>query len=323
MLKPSIPMRVAHAADASTSVKMYELVRGDGTALPPFTPGAHIDLHLGNGMRRSYSLLNDPTETHRYLIGVRRDDGGRGGSVHIHRSLQVGDEVHVDAPRNNFTLDEAAKHTLLLAGGIGITPLLSMAHRLTALKKSWQLVYCGRNLAQLAFVEEARAMAQSAQADFRLHLDGAPDSTPLDIYALMQQLPPHAHAYCCGPAGMLSAFRECEPLRPAGTLHWEYFAAAPTDGEQKTTGDFELRLAKSQKQFTVAANQSILDLLLDHGVELEYGCMEGVCGACRTGVLEGRPDHRDFVLSPQERAANNSIMPCCSRSLSPCLVLDL
>ncbi|QIL74027.1 oxidoreductase (plasmid) [Diaphorobacter sp. HDW4B] len=325
MLKDFIPVRIARAITASETVKSFELASSDGTALPPFTAGTHIDLQLSNGMLRSYSLLNDPAETHRYVIAVRRDDEGRGGSAHIHRTLQAGDEIQISAPRNHFELDETAEHTLLLAGGIGITPLLSMAQRLSTLKKSWQLVYCGRELSQLAFADEARALAKSANAEFLLHLDGGSQAAALDIQSLLGKLPAHAHAYCCGPAGMLTVFREAESSRPAGTLHWEYFAPAiaSADTSQAAAGSFEVRLAKSQRQFIVAPDKSILDILLDNGIEPEYGCMEGVCGACRTPVLEGLPDHRDFVLSAQEKAANDCMLLCCSRSLSPSLVLDL
>lgn len=320
-----IRVRVTQALNASPSVRQLQLQACADQPLPRFSAGAHIDLHLANGLQRSYSLLNPPAQSDRYCIAVRLEPAGRGGSAYIHQRLQTGQELMISAPRNHFPLDETAEHSLLLAGGIGITPLLSMAHRLTELQRSWQLVYCGREAGQLAFLDQAQALASQAGARFQLHLDGAPGSPRLDIQALLGSLPAQAQAYCCGPAGMLEAFRAQAAHRPANSLHWEYFAPAPAPAAAApaSADSFLLQLARSGREFQVPAGVSILEVLLAQGIETEYGCMEGVCGACTTPVLGGRPDHRDWVLSAEEKAANRSIVLCCSRSLSPCLVLDL
>ena len=312
------------ASDAQSSlVRSFELVALDGSPLPAWSAGAHIDLHLGNGLVRSYSLLGDPADTARYLIAVRRDEGGRGGSLYVHQQLQPGQVLRISQPRNAFALDETAPHTLLLAGGIGITPLLSMARRLTTLGKPWELVYCGRDRNQLAYIDHAAELAGRAGARFQLHIDGEA-GCQLDIASVLNHLPGTAHAYCCGPAPMLDAFRAHAPRRPEGSLHWEYFAASPPAVPESTTQGFTVTLARSgNRQFHIPADSSILDVLLDAGIDVDYGCMEGVCGSCRTAVIAGQPEHRDFVLSDREKKAGDCIMLCCSRSRSPELVLDL
>lgn len=318
-----IDVVVRAVGEQSPVVRSYELVAADGADLPAFTAGAHVDLHLANGMLRSYSLLGDPADSSCYQIAVRRDDLGRGGSLHIHRQLACGQHLRISAPRNAFALDETAARTLLLAGGIGITPLLSMAHRLSVLGKPWELVYCGRERGQLAYVQAAAELASRGGGRFSLHIDAEAGSA-LDLAVLLAAQSEDTHVYCCGPAPMLEAFRAQQACRPQGSLHWEYFAAAPADAKaQSHAGSFAIELARSGAQLQVPAGRSILDVLLEAGHDIDYGCMEGVCGACRTPVLSGQPDHRDFVLSDAEKRSGDCIMLCCSRSHSPSLVLDL
>lgn len=316
-----LPVRVRASTDASPMVRSLELVHVDGLPLPAFTAGAHIDLHLDNGLVRSYSLLGDPADNTVYRIGVRREDAGRGGSLHVYRHLHSGTVLHISPPRNAFALDEQASNTLLLGGGIGITPLLAMAHRLTALGRPWTLVYCGRERGQLAFVEQAATLARKAGAGFQLHIDEETGNV-LSINALLASQPAGTHAYCCGPAPMLDAFRAAGNACPQIQLHWEYFSAGTLTAE-RPAGSFSVQLARTGREVEIPADRSILDVLLDAGLDLDYGCMEGVCGSCRTEVLSGQPDHRDFVLSDSEKKAGNCMMVCCSRSLTPHLVLDL
>ena len=317
---PLIEVAIRQRTQPCALVCALELVAADGGVLPPFTAGAHIDLHLPNGLLRSYSLLGDPADTGAYHVAIRRDETGRGGSRYIHEQLQAGQRLHISAPRNAFALDESASHSLLLAGGIGITPLLSMAHRLTALGKPWQMVYCGRQREHLAFVEHVQALADAAGAPLVLHID-QDGGGPINLPQLLASQPAGTHAYCCGPAPMLEAYRQAGQALAGLQLHWEYFAPAAVAHQPNDA--FDVVLKRSGQHLHVPAQSTLLDVLLDTGIEVDYGCMEGVCGACRTGVLAGTPDHRDFVLSEAEKKAGDCIMLCCSRSRSPVLELDL
>ena len=286
--------------------------------LPPAEAGAHIDLHLGNGQVRSYSLTN-AGERHRWCVAVHRDPASRGGSRWIHDALRPGAQMEVDGPRNHFRLDEQAPHSVLIAGGIGITPLLSMARRLTALRRPWALHYAARTRAQMAFADELRQLAEQAGAVLDLRCDHEGDR-PLDLAGIVAGLPAQAHVYACGPAGLLDAFETATAALPRDCVHLERFAntqAAATDG------GFSVRLARSGRSVAVAAGQSILDALIAAGVEPLHSCREGVCGTCETRVLRGTPDHRDMVLSDAEKAAGDRMMVCCSGSKTPELELDL
>jgi vanillate O-demethylase ferredoxin subunit len=283
--------------------------------LPPFTAGAHIDLTLSGGLVRSYSLLNPPSERHRYRIAVQKDRASRGGSRWIHDNLRPGDVVAISAPRNNFPLEEGAASSLFIAGGIGITPILAMIERLSALGRDWQLVYCARTRAGAAFVD-----ALDGRPGVRFNFDQEPGAAMLDISALVAQAPAHAHLYCCGPLPMLAAFEDATRPIERSRVHVEYFKAKEPPA---ATGGFTVVLAKSGREVRVPAGTTILEALLKEGVDVPHACMEGVCATCETAVLEGIPDHRDLVLTENERAANKTMMVCCSGSKSERLVLDL
>ncbi|MGF6432394.1 PDR/VanB family oxidoreductase [Bradyrhizobium sp. Pha-3] len=305
--------RIGYEAERINS---YELIAPAGGELTPFTAGSHIDLHLPNGMIRSYSLVNDQCERHRYVIAVNRDGESRGGSSFVHDTVRVGNIIRISEPRNNFALHEEVDHSVLIAGGIGITPLLSMIRRLEALGRHWELFYAARTRAAAAFLDELGTYRSRVHLDF----DDERSGRVFDLLALVRNAPPRAHLYCCGPVPMLEALEAATAGRPADHVHVEYFKAREAPA---TEGGFDIKLARSNRTIAVEAGKTILDALLEAGIAANYACTEGVCGTCETRVLEGIPDHRDQFLSNEEQAANKSVMICCSGAKSRTLVLDL
>jgi ferredoxin-NADP reductase len=293
-----------------------ELTPLDSSALPPFEAGSHIDLHLANGVVRSYSLSNAPAERHRYVIGVLNDRNSRGGSRYVHEHLRVGAEVMVSAPRNNFALDETAAHSVLVAGGIGITPIHCMFNQLRSLDRPVELLYCARSRSEAAFTDTLLT-----QPEVSAHFDEEVGAAP-DLRAYLASRPKDAHFYCCGPTPMLNAFEAiCAELQ-LQNVHIERFAAAePVAAVQGAA--YVAELARSKRTVSVPAGKSLLDALLDAGLDVEHSCREGICGACETGVLEGVPEHRDSVLSKNERALCKTMMVCVSGCRGGRLVLDL
>ncbi len=288
--------------------------------LPAFTAGAHVDLHLPNGLIRSYSLRNAPHERHRYLIGVNKDLQSRGGSRYLHEVVRCGETLAIGLPRNNFPLDETATLNVFIAGGIGITPLMSMIARCQVLGTPWKLHYAARTRRNAAFLDPLQAYHKDANVELSLNFDQEPDGRMLDLAAIAQSLPPGAHIYCCGPLPMLAAYEKATARLPPSRVHMEYFAAKDAAA---TSGGFTVELARSGKSVEVRAGQTILDCLIDIGIEPLFSCQEGICGTCEVRVLEGTPDHRDLVLSAAEKAANDRMMVCCSGAKSAKLVLDL
>ncbi len=313
-------LRVQRISYEAETINSYELVAPGGGDLAPFTAGCHIDLHLPNGMTRSYSLLNHQDERSRYIIGVNKDAASRGGSRFIHETVRVGDIVTISHPRNNFALQENAAHSVLIAGGIGITPLLAMVRRLEALGRPWQLFYAARTRAAAAFLDELNALRPDVGSRLHVNFDQEPSGGLLDLAAIVRDAPADAHLYCCGPVPMLGAFEAATAGRPGDHVHVEYFKAKQ---QPAAAGGFEVKLARSNRTIAVPAGKTILDALLDAGIAPSYACMEGVCGTCETRVVAGTPDHRDLYLSKEEQQANTSMMICCSGSKSSTLVLDL
>lgn len=310
----TLPLRLTSIRYAAQGIHLYEFCAPDGSDLPPFTAGAHIDLHLPNGLVRPYSLCNDPRETHRYVTGIKRDPVSRGGSRYIHEQLRVGQVLQVSAPRNHFPLHEAASHTVLIAGGIGVTPIACMAQRLRALGASFEVHYGVRQR------EEAALLDLLEGPGLHLHVDTEHGGQPMDLAALLARVPRDAHLYCCGPAPMLDAYEDASRGRPDGHVHLERFASvAPA----ATDGGFVVRLARSGRSVRVDAGCTILEALRKEGVDLQASCEQGICGSCETRVVAGRPDHRDSLLSDDEKRASQVMMVCCSGSLDPVLVLDL
>lgn len=310
----ALRMRLTGIRYAARGIHLYEFQPLAHGELPAFSPGAHIDLHLGNGLVRQYSLVSSPDDRRRYVVGIKRDPASRGGSAFIHDSLRVGDEIDVTGPRNNFGLHEDAAHSVFVAGGIGVTPIVCMVERLRALGRSWELHYSVRRREEAAFLD--------ALQDERLHLhvDAECGGALLDVPAIVAAAPADAHLYCCGPGPMLDAFEAACGDRPAQRWHVERFTAAKPSASE---GGYTVRLAASNRSVDVAPGQTILEALRGCGVEVTASCEQGICGTCETRVLQGRPDHRDSLLSEQEKKANDVMMICCSGSLSDLLVLDL
>jgi tetrachlorobenzoquinone reductase len=298
---------------AATDINLYEFRSPAGAQLPAFTAGAHVDLHLPNGMTRQYSLCNPQDERHRYVVAVKKDALGRGGSRCVHEQLRVGMLVPVGAPRNNFPLHEQAAHSVLIAGGIGITPIACMVSRLREQALSWELHYSVRGRLDAALLDELGTQ------HVHLHIDEERGGALLDIAGIVNQAPADAHLYCCGPAPMLDAFESAAAGRAPERVHVERFSAAKVAGG----GAFFVELAKSGRRVFVGPDESIADALRAQGVDVQTSCEQGICGTCETRVLAGRPEHRDELLSEGEKAANDVMMICCSRSKDDVLVLDL
>jgi vanillate O-demethylase ferredoxin subunit len=271
-------------------------------------------------MIRSYSLVNDQNERHRYVIAVNKDAASRGGSALIHETVRAGDVITISCPRNNFALQENASHSVMIAGGIGITPLLSMIRRLEVLGRSWELFYAARTRVTAAFLDDLKALRPEVGLNLHVNFDQEPSARMLDLPCIVKAARSDAHLYCCGPVPMLEAFEAAAAARPAGHVHVEYFKAREKPAVE---GGFEVKLTRSKRTITVQPGQTILDALLDAGIHASYACAEGVCGTCETRVVEGIPDHRDLFLGKEEQEANKTIMICCSGSKSPTLVLDI
>jgi len=311
-------VKVLRRQAQAEGIDSFDLGREDGAPLPAFSAGSHVDVHLPNGLVRQYSLCNDQAETHRYRIAVLRDPASRGGSAAMHEQVREGDLITISEPRNHFPLAHAP-HTLLLAGGIGITPMLCMAQRLNTVSSSFELHYSTRSLSRTAFREEVAAFGERT----RLHLDDGDAAQKLDLPAVLAAQPAGTRLYVCGPTGFIDFVLKTAKAAgwPADHLHLEYFGAAPQD----TSGDgaFQVRLASTGKTYTIPADKPVTLALADQGVSIMVSCEQGVCGTCLTRVLEGECDHRDFYLTDEEKSANDQFLPCCSRAKSPLLVLDL
>ena len=317
MLRVRVTRKLAVAPD----IALFELVSTDGTALTPFSAGSHVDISLPGGLTRQYSLCNDPAESHRYQIAVLKDANGRGGSRAMHELVHEGDMVSIGVPRNHFPLAQAAKESILLAGGIGITPLLCMAERLSAIGQPFTLHYCTRSAERTAFRERIWQSAWGSCVQF--HFDDGSQEQKLDIPALLRAPQAGVHVYTCGPKGFMDAV--LSTARSSGwaedQLHYEFFGALPV--KLGDDGGFEVQLASSGRVIRVAADQTVIAALAAEGVRLPTSCEQGVCGTCLTRVLEGEPDHRDMYLTAQEQAASDRFLPCCSRAKTARLVLDL
>lgn len=316
----SYPVRIARKRREATGICTFELVHPKGAPLPCFTAGSHISLHIRPGLIRQYSLCNDPRETSRYLIGVLRVERSRGGSQAMH-DLTEGTLIHISGPRNHFPLVPDAARTLLLAGGIGVTPILGMAEELARMGADFQMHYCTRSPDRTAFLHRIRSSPYAHRVT--IHFDDGPAEERLNFLAVLACPDPGTHVYVCGPKGFMEAAMAA--ARQSGwseeNLHTEYFSGRPQAVEKNVP--FDIEVASTGKVIRVDREQSALDALRSAGIDVQSSCAEGVCGTCLTRVLAGAPDHRDLFLTAEERARNDRFLPCCSRCAGGTLVLDL
>ncbi len=317
----TINVRIVRKTNETLDVVTLELAPVDGSSLPGFSAGSHIDVEVQPGVVRQYSLCNDSKEQHRYIIGVLRDPSSRGGSIAVHDKLHEGQIIRISPPRNHFPLVHHARRSLLFAGGIGVTPILCMAERLARIGSDFDMHYSSRSEERTAFVERIQTSAYRERVKF--HFDNGPADQALNLKETLSAEPDDCHLYVCGPGGFIDfvintakSMGWCEDR-----IHFELFAAEPVDTSANES--FEVQVASSGKVYVVSAEETITSVLAEDGVEVWTSCEQGICGSCMTRVLEGTPDHRDQVLSDAERNEESWITPCCSRSLSKRLVLDI
>ncbi|AIA08298.1 ferredoxin [Streptomyces noursei] len=314
-------------ASASGGCRTFELRPVDGGPFPPFEPGAHIDVHMGPSLIRQYSLLGSPEDTGRYVICVRRNPDGRGGSIALHQEVAVGARVRISAPRNHFPLADAARH-VLVAGGIGVTPLMAMAEVLARRGTEFSFLYYASTEAEAPLLEELRAAPYADRMEF--HYDEVDGGIRTGLPTALRTADPDAVVQLCGPGPFMD-----HVIKEATAVGWrddqlriERFAPATPgpvrrDAEGSTGAEFTVRVASTGQGYPVPGDRTIAEVLAANGVEVALSCEQGMCGACLTPVLAGEPDHRDEVQTADERAANDQITICCSRAKSSELLLDL
>lgn len=308
-------VEVAWREEIAEDVVRLELRATDDSAFPQWLPGAHIDLLLEEGLVRQYSLCGDPADRTVLQIAVLRDRLGRGGSAYVHDKLQVGSRLRIRAPRNNFPFHDAESY-LFVAGGIGITPLIPMMAHATAEGKPWRLVYGGRSRSSMAFHDDLVQRYGS-----RVGIQPQDEVGLLDLDEILGARQEGTAVYCCGPEVLLRAVEDRATPWPTGTLHIERFS--PKDDGNRPSEAFEVELASTGQVLEVPAGKSIVDVLEGEGIDVMVSCLEGTCGTCETPVLGGEPDHRDSILTDAEKAQNDTMFICVSRSRSKRLRLDL
>jgi len=314
-----IEVRLTEVETIARDTNVYTFARPDGGRLPPYKPGAHIDIHLPNGLTRQFSLLNPDADPERYVVAIKLDAASRGGSRYIFDELRVGHTLKISAPRNNFPLVEDAEHVVLFAGGIGITPVWCMAQQLAAQNRSWELYYSCRSRADMAFLA---ALEKLGPKRVHLHFDDETAGKFLDLAAAIGTAPANAHFYCCGPNPMLAAFETAATSRPHHHVHVEYFTPK-AEAAGATLGGFWVELARSGEEYFIPEGRKILEVLYEAGIDVDYSCELGICGECVTRVISGIPEHHDSVLSEEEQATNERVMICCAGCKSERLVLDM
>ncbi|MEQ9329688.1 MAG: PDR/VanB family oxidoreductase [Rhodospirillales bacterium] len=308
-------LKVADKRELADGIWLFELVDPAGADLPAFEAGGHVPVETPSGAMRHYSLSNDPAERHRYQIAVKLEPESRGGSRSMVENVATGDLLKVDAPGNDFPLGEAPDY-LLIAGGIGITPILAMARHLTAGDKSFRLVYCTRSAEQTAFLDVLNS--GELAGEIIIHHDGGDPDRLFDFWDLLEN-PSKTHVYCCGPKALMEEVRGMTGHWPESAVHFEDFQ--PVEKVRAEDRAFTVTLARSGRTIEIPADRTILETLRDNGIEVPSSCESGTCGTCKTGLLDGSPDHRDMVLMDEEK--EDQIMICVSRSAGGDLVLDI
>ncbi|HEY5211312.1 MAG TPA: PDR/VanB family oxidoreductase [Stellaceae bacterium] len=312
--------RIAAKREEATGIYSYELVDPDGKELPPFEAGAHLDVKIGDKIRQ-FSLSNAPSERHRYVLGVQRELAGRGGSAAFCDTVAEGDTVVIRGPHNLFPLATDAKETVLLAGGIGVTPILAMAERLHAVAAPFTFHYCTRSRARTAFYERVTAAEFAPQVQF--HFDDGPEEQRPDLAAFLGAPDPGKHVYICGPGIMMDV--AVDVAKKLGWddahLHLERFtgvAAKPGDATE-----FLVEIKKTGQLITIPKDKTVVEALRAVGIDIPVSCEQGVCATCLTNIVSGVPDHRDLILTKQEHESGKIFTPCVSRALSDILVIDV
>ncbi|MGI4746786.1 MAG: PDR/VanB family oxidoreductase [Janthinobacterium lividum] len=307
----------------AVGINSYELVHADGHALPYAEAGSHLDIHLPGGLIRQYSICNDPAERFHYIIAVLNDEKGRGGSRLLHELVQVSNVLATSRPRNNFSLARDGRHHILIAGGIGITPLKAMVHELVSQDVDYELHYCAKAPEHAAFHQELAGLGDTV----RFHYDSGDPANGMDISGLLKTHDAGTHLYYCGPGGFMGACAAASAHWPAGTVHSEYFKApaepapVPDNIDSDSTDNFIIQIASTGIELDVPADRSIVEVLHEAGIDLDTSCVSGLCGTCKVKYLSGTVEHRDFILSEDEKV--DHLTACVSRATSQKLVLDL
>jgi ferredoxin-NADP reductase len=316
-----LELRVACRQQQAFDVCSFDLVHPEGNLLPAFEPGAHIEVHLPSGLTRQYSICSDPNDRHRYRIAVLREATSRGGSRAMHEEIKDEHVLRASLPKNHFSLAPEARYSILLAGGIGITPLLSMAHHLWRHDAAFDLHYCAKSVGHAAFARDLESAPFSSRV--RQHFSRIDGGRRLDLVSMLNAAPADAHVYVCGPRGFMESVLEAARAQawPTQQLHSELFGAEVVHLD--SDGAFEVELVRSGQVVTIPKDRTVIEVLHTNGIPVPASCEQGVCGTCLTTVLKGIPDHRDSYLTDDERRLNNQFTPCCSRSKTERLVLDL
>ncbi|EKS29670.1 PDR/VanB family oxidoreductase [Afipia felis] len=308
-------VRVVAVGYPAADVMTFDLQQADGRSLEPFAPGAHIDVQIPGGPVRQYSLCGKAVASGPYTIAVKKEPESRGGSSGMHERIEIGTLLSIGGPRNHFPLASGSHPNLFIAGGIGITPITAMITELNEQNQDWTLHYCARSERHATFYPELTKLAPE-----RVHTHFS-EKPILDIDALVKQQSPDTHIYCCGPKPLMEAVARATSAWPKEQVHFEWFSAPEINNGPNTT--FEVELKRSGVVLTVPPDRTILQVLRDNGYHVDSACEEGVCGTCETVVISGEPEHRDALLSEEERAGNKTMMICVSRAKSSRLVLNL
>jgi len=311
-----LPLRVTRNDRIADGIHMLEFRDAGGQPLPEFSAGAHIAIRAPNGLLRKYSLCNDPAERDRYLVAIKREANGRGGSCNLIDNAKAGDELMVAPPVNDFGLPRRAQDFLFIAGGIGITPIMAMIREVQRQGKRFRLFYCSRSLETTAFLDELSAPEFKDQVV--IHYDQGDPARSLDLKPVLAERKNREHLYCCGPRPLMEAVRQMTDHWSSTAVHFEAFSDAET--HKPTDKPFKVRLARSGGVIDVPTTKTILEVLREHGLEVPSSCETGTCGTCRTKLIAGVADHRDLVLAEHERA--DTIMICVSRAHTDDITID-
>ncbi|ARP98664.1 PDR/VanB family oxidoreductase [Pseudorhodoplanes sinuspersici] len=316
-LLADIPVQITRAEEIADGIHLFEMRCKDGSDLPAFTAGSHINLRVPNGLVRKYSLCSDPADRSHYRVAIKREDNGRGGSVYLIDNTKVGDEWMISTPDNAFALPQRGDNFIFIAGGIGITPFIAMIH---ALKddpaKKFKLYYCSRTPEMTAFREELSA--PEFKGKVVIHYDGGDPSKALDLWPIVEERKNREHVYCCGPRGLMEAVRAATGHWTPTSIHFEAFSEA--DARRPDDQPFKVKLNSTGEVIDVPAGTTILEAMRANGKDVPSSCESGTCGTCRTKLLEGEADHRDLVLTENERSSQ--IMICVSRAKTPDITID-